>query len=115
MIILSQSVSIKPRYQGSRADCKPSHGHLHSTCEYFYYAVDAMLTLNSKKAEDADVCRGAIALEGPILAHDLRQMTIGTRTSELFCLTVFGLCQWPAVEPYTVSMSAKPAKSRPAP
>jgi sphingomyelin phosphodiesterase len=42
-------------------------------------------------------------------------MTIGTRTSQLFCLTVFGLCPWPAVEAYTVEMSAKPATSRPAP
>jgi sphingomyelin phosphodiesterase len=58
---------------------------------------------------------GAIALEGPILAHDLRVMTIGTRTSQLFCLTVFGLCQWPDIEAYTVSLSAKPATTRPAP
>lgn len=42
-------------------------------------------------------------------------MTIGTRTSKLFCLTVFGLCQWPAVESYTVSMTEKPATTRPAP
>ncbi|KUJ07393.1 calcineurin-like phosphoesterase [Mollisia scopiformis] len=64
--------------------------------------------------DDDDVCKGAIALEGPILAHDLRVMTIGTRTSELFCLTVFGLCQWPNVEAYTVSMTDKPDTSRPA-
>jgi sphingomyelin phosphodiesterase len=42
-------------------------------------------------------------------------MTIGTRTSQLFCLTVFGLCQWPDIEAYTVSMSDKPATTRPAP
>lgn len=65
--------------------------------------------------EDSDVCTGAIALEGPILAHDLRVMTIGTRTSELFCLTVFGLCQWPDIEAYTVSMTDKPDTTRPAP
>ncbi|KAG4439668.1 hypothetical protein IFR05_004865 [Cadophora sp. M221] len=65
--------------------------------------------------EDSDVCTGAIALEGPILAHDLRQMTIGTRTSTIFCLAVFGLCQWPAIEAYTVPMTAKLAKSRPSP
>jgi sphingomyelin phosphodiesterase len=40
-------------------------------------------------------------------------MTIGTRTSELFCLTIFGLCDWPAVADYTVSMSAKPSSTRP--
>lgn len=41
-------------------------------------------------------------------------MTIGTKTSQLFCLTIFGLCQWPAVDTsYTLDMSAKPATSRP--
>jgi sphingomyelin phosphodiesterase len=42
-------------------------------------------------------------------------MTIGTRTSTLFCLTVFGLCQWPNVEAYNVSLSAKPNTTRPNP
>ena len=40
---------------------------------------------------------------------------IGTRTSVLFCLTIFGLCQWPAIEAYTVEMSAKPDATRPSP
>lgn len=71
--------------------------------------------------EDDDVCAGAIGLEGPILAHDLRGMTIPSKTSELFCLTIFGLCQWPAVDNSTMaasflSLSAKPANaSRPSP
>lgn len=67
--------------------------------------------------EDDDVCAGAIGLEGPILAHDLRNMDIPSKTSELFCLTIFGLCQWPAVDTsYSVALSAKPANaSRPAP
>ena len=54
---------------------------------------------------------GAITLEGPILAHDLREMTVGSRTAQLFCLTLFGLCQWPAVEPYAVDVTAKPANA----
>ncbi|THV83002.1 sphingomyelin phosphodiesterase [Aureobasidium pullulans] len=66
--------------------------------------------------EDADVCAGAIGLEGPILAHDLREMTIGSHTAQHFCGTIFGLCDYPAVTPYTVTFpSAKPAgASRPA-
>ncbi|KAH8680783.1 calcineurin-like phosphoesterase [Xylariales sp. PMI_506] len=64
--------------------------------------------------EDDDVCAGAIGLEGPILAHDLRQMTIGTKTSQLFCLTIFGLCQWPDVDTsFSLDLSAKPDTSRP--
>lgn len=68
------------------------------------------------QVEDDDVCAGAIGLEGPILAHDLRNMDIASKTSELFCLTVFGLCQWPDVDTsYSVSMSEKPADAaRPA-
>lgn len=67
--------------------------------------------------EDDDVCVGAIGLEGPILAHDLRNMDIPSKTSELFCLTVFGLCQWPDVDTtYDLGLSAKPVNaSRPAP
>ncbi|KXJ88155.1 calcineurin-like phosphoesterase [Microdochium bolleyi] len=66
------------------------------------------------KKEDPDVCAGAIGLEGPILAHDLRQMTIGTKTADLFCLTVFGLCQWPAVDTsFSLPLSSKPSTSRP--
>lgn len=65
--------------------------------------------------EDDDVCAGAIGLEGPILAHDLRNMDIPSKTSELFCLTIFGLCQWPEVDTsYTVTMTEKPVNaSRP--
>ncbi|KAL8382380.1 hypothetical protein RB595_006252 [Gaeumannomyces hyphopodioides] len=68
--------------------------------------------------QDADVCAGAIGLEGPILAHDLRTMSVNTKTSQLFCLTVFGLCQWPDVDANSgPRLSAKPAAaaSRPAP
>jgi sphingomyelin phosphodiesterase len=42
-------------------------------------------------------------------------MTIGTRTSELFCLTLFGLCQWPDIQEYTLSFKGKPPTTRPAP
>ncbi|TLD11737.1 hypothetical protein PspLS_11811 [Pyricularia sp. CBS 133598] len=68
------------------------------------------------KVQDSDVCAGAIGLEGPILAHDLRTMSVGTKTSDLFCLTVFGLCQWPEVDTKNApTLSAKPAGvSRPA-
>ena len=43
-------------------------------------------------------------------------MTIGSHTAQLFCGTIFGLCDYPAVTPYSVTFpSAKPAgASRPA-
>jgi sphingomyelin phosphodiesterase len=66
-------------------------------------------------AEDPDVCKGAIGLEGPIIAHDLREMTIPSKTSQLFCTTFFGLCDYPAVATYNVPFpSPKPSTSRPA-
>lgn len=62
--------------------------------------------------ENKDVCAGAIGLEGLILAHDLRNMDIPSKTSELFCLTVFGLCQWPEVDTsYSVPVSQKPTNA----
>ncbi|KAL7267046.1 hypothetical protein RUND412_010382 [Rhizina undulata] len=65
--------------------------------------------------EDADVCSGAIGLEGPILAHDLRVMSIPSRTSKMFCMTVFGLCAYPDIESYSVSIPVtKPTSTRPA-
>lgn len=43
-------------------------------------------------------------------------MTIGTKTSTLFCLTIFGLCQWPSVDASGApTLTAKPPKTRPAP
>ena len=68
------------------------------------------------KADDPDVCTGAVGLEGPIIAQDLRGMSIPSHTSQLFCITFFGLCSYPAVTPYTIPFpSPKPAKTRPPP
>lgn len=74
-----------------------------------------MVVLIFLKVEDSDVCAGAIGLEGPIIAQDLRKMTLGSHTSQLFCITFFGLCDFPAVTPYKVPFpSPKPATQRPA-
>jgi sphingomyelin phosphodiesterase len=41
-------------------------------------------------------------------------MSIGSHTSQLFCITFFGLCPYPAVTQYTVPFpSPKPSSSRP--
>ncbi|KAI0881108.1 sphingomyelin phosphodiesterase [Annulohypoxylon maeteangense] len=66
--------------------------------------------------EDNDVCEGAVALEGPVIAHALRGMRIGSKTSRLACIGLMGLCSYPEVEPYDVSFpSPKPKTTRPAP
>ncbi|THH12668.1 hypothetical protein EW146_g7480 [Bondarzewia mesenterica] len=56
--------------------------------------VDVLVELcQTLKLEDDDVCAGAIGLEGPLIAHALRQIdAIGT-TATKFCDAVVGLCQ----------------------
>jgi sphingomyelin phosphodiesterase len=79
--------------------------------------LDSLPTTYPEQVEDSDVCEGAIAGEGPILAHDLRNMDIPSTTAALFCTTIFGLCDYPAVTDYAVDFpSAKPMNaSRPSP
>ncbi|KAI8657644.1 Sphingomyelin phosphodiesterase [Fusarium keratoplasticum] len=68
------------------------------------------------KVEDADVCDGTIELEGPIIAEALRNLVIGSKTSDLFCVTFLGLCKYPAVEPWVVPFPPKTLpRTRPAP
>ncbi|KAE8440437.1 hypothetical protein EG329_007611 [Mollisiaceae sp. DMI_Dod_QoI] len=63
--------------------------------------------------DDNHVCEGALAaLEGPILVHDFRFITIETRMLKVFCLTVVGLCKWLNVEAYPSSMTKKLDTSR---
>lgn len=66
--------------------------------------------------EDADVCDGSISREGPVIAHDIRTMSLTSDTSDEFCITFFGLCQYPAVHDWAVPFpSSKPAGGRPKP
>jgi sphingomyelin phosphodiesterase len=68
------------------------------------------------RKEDKDVCAGAIAREGPIIADQIRAMSLSSKTSDNFCITFMGLCSYPAVDAFTVPFpSAKPAGGRPAP
>ncbi|KAI1205916.1 sphingomyelin phosphodiesterase [Annulohypoxylon truncatum] len=66
--------------------------------------------------EDDDVCEGAVALEGPVIAHALRGMKIGSKTSRLACIALMGLCPYPEIEPHDISFpSPKPKTRRPPP
>lgn len=68
------------------------------------------------QAEDSDVCTGVVKLEGPILAHDLRALKVGSYTSKVLCTNFFGLCPFPPITPYTVSFpKPKPNTKRPVP
>lgn len=64
------------------------------------------------QVEDADVCEGAVKEQGPILANDLRSISAFGQTATKLCDAVFGLCQPPAVNKYTVPFP-KPAPTNP--
>ncbi|KAH8814819.1 putative acid sphingomyelinase [Xylogone sp. PMI_703] len=67
-------------------------------------------------AEDDDVCEGTIKSEGPVLVSIVKGLSIGSNASQLFCGTLFGLCQNPDFDPFTVSFpKPKPNKVRPPP
>lgn len=81
----------------------------------FFVALSTRACKRLKIADD-DVCEGSIALEGPIIAQSLRGLTIGSKTSQLICVALFGLCSFPDVEKHDVSFpSPKPARQRPKP
>ncbi|PPR01518.1 hypothetical protein CVT24_001888 [Panaeolus cyanescens] len=71
----------------------------------------ALLTF--PKLQDDDVCEGAIGQQAPILAHDLRSITIPGQTSTKLCHALLGLCEEPAVNPVTMTFpKAAPLKPK---
>ncbi|KAJ7111829.1 sphingomyelin phosphodiesterase [Mycena epipterygia] len=63
-------------------------------------------------AADPDVCTGLIEREGPILAHDLRQINSTGQTAEKLCDALLGMCVTHPVNPFTVPFP-KPAPAHP--
>ncbi|TKA54510.1 hypothetical protein B0A53_03203 [Rhodotorula sp. CCFEE 5036] len=61
--------------------------------------------------EDADVCAGAVGTQAPILAHDLRSITLASPAAKNFCTTIFGLCPLPNTIPHTVNVTERPAEA----
>lgn len=64
-----------------------------------------------------DVCQGLETLEAPSVAYALRSMDIPSRTAQIFCSSLYGLCDQPTVLNYTVPFpKPKPSKrTRPLP
>jgi sphingomyelin phosphodiesterase len=55
-----------------------------------------------------------LLVKDQIIAHDLREMVIGSHTSQLFCITFSGLCNYSPVTPYKIPFpSPEPAIARP--
>ncbi|KAJ6488326.1 sphingomyelin phosphodiesterase, partial [Mycena vulgaris] len=53
-------------------------------------------------ASDPDVCAGIVAREGPILAHDLRQISSTGQTAEKLCDALLGMCVTNPINEFTV-------------
>ena len=63
-----------------------------------------------------DVCDGAVALEGPIVAAAIRKISVGSRTSKAFCTTFLGVCGYPDVQAWNVPFPSAPSNAgRPQP
>ncbi|KAF9880133.1 hypothetical protein CkaCkLH20_02087 [Colletotrichum karsti] len=63
----------------------------------------------SSKFTDPIVCEGGVALEGPVVAASLRNLTIGSNLSDMMCIVSFGLCDFPEIDEYKVPFpTAKP-------
>lgn len=64
------------------------------------------------RLEDPDVCQGAIAEQAPIISHNLRSISAFGETATKLCDVLFGLCQPPPVNPFSVPFP-KPAPTNP--
>lgn len=62
------------------------------------------------QAADPDVCTGLIAREGPILAHDLRQISSTGQTAEKLCDALLGMCVTHPINAFTVPFPKPPPK-----
>lgn len=59
----------------------------------------------------ADVCEGLQAMEAPAFVYALNSLDVPSRTAEVFCFTVFGLCPYPPVITYPFNFTElKPRK-----
>ena len=68
----------------------------------WFCRIEVHVYMDVVQAADPDVCEGLISQQGPILAHDLRSISIGGQTATKLCDVVFGLCKPPPVNPYIV-------------
>ncbi|GAA5892910.1 hypothetical protein JCM5296_006039 [Sporobolomyces johnsonii] len=58
--------------------------------------------------EAQDVCLGAVQAQVPILAHDLRSLSLESRGAQMLCSALVDLCPINETTPYTVALSAAP-------
>jgi sphingomyelin phosphodiesterase len=64
------------------------------------WSIHLKIWTNLKQMESADVCDGLMTMEASAFVFALNHMGVPSRTSEIFCFTVFGLCPYPPVNPF---------------
>jgi sphingomyelin phosphodiesterase len=68
---------------------------------------------NTLHQADQDVCAGLETLEAPSVSWALRQMEIPSRTAQVFCEALYGLCPQPEILPYSVPFpKPRPANAK---
>lgn len=72
--------------------------------------VDACIDL---KIQQPEVCRGAVAGQTDIMAHDLRSISVWSTAADDWCNVVFGICANKPVVPYNVPLASRTAVARP--
>ncbi|KAF5314518.1 hypothetical protein D9611_007116 [Ephemerocybe angulata] len=86
-----------------------------ATCHALFVPLKALAVLGDKpftktfvavckaaKVVDNDVCDGAVGMQAPIIAHDLRHINPLGQTATKLCNALLGLCQAPDVNTYKV-------------
>lgn len=53
------------------------------------------------------MCQGLMDMEAPAFVFALAQMEVPSRTSQIFCFTVFGLCPYPPVNPFPFNFTER--------
>ncbi|KAM0278553.1 hypothetical protein ACHAQH_005121 [Verticillium albo-atrum] len=66
---------------------------------------------------DSDVCEGTLKRQAPAIRRAVKKVTLHSRSGDLLCLTLLGLCKYPKVAKFNFKpkLTPKPNMSRPVP
>ncbi|THV01290.1 sphingomyelin phosphodiesterase [Dendrothele bispora CBS 962.96] len=103
----------------SLVDCASCHAALVPLQTLAFQGDDAFDTVfieicDALQLEDPDVCQGTFTSIGPIIAHDLRSISVTGETAGRLCDALFGFCSSNVSTPFTVPLPP-PKASAPTP
>lgn len=62
---------------------------------------------DSQQQYDDEFCDGVVAREAPIIADIIKNVEVGSKTSEQFCITFLGVCQYPEIDKWAVPFPSR--------